>query len=205
MSDMFPVGFVEMVCDGVDCPYAMIRSYELNGDMNSYDDMSTTEDMMSSTEDMITTDDMSTTSTSTSTTDIMNNIERRLNEYMSTTDDMTSTYEYMSTTEYWNISCEDFDFEFEAWQENAIALTDCLQSNDTALYMGHVCQDGNVTMEYYNNSDCSGPALHTQQHFALEGICPQGMYCTVCSLCVHSMDSQPGTPILSRLLFGDYG
>lgn len=145
---MIPGGVV-MVCDGVDCPYAMVRSYELNGTaMDMYDGMSTTEDMMISTEDMWgSTEDMS-------------------------TEDMWGSTE---DWESWNSICE--DWEFEAWQEHAIAVSACFQSNDTAIFMEHVCQDGNFTVEYYNNSDCSGTALHTEPHFAHEGICPQ----VVCS------------------------
>jgi len=140
-SFMLPGG-VEMICDGVDCPYAMVRSYDVNGTDDWMD--STTEEPYWSTGD------------------------NTYDPVWMTTDSMDSD-SGSSSGEDWDCDATDF----VVWEEQAVALQDCFQYNGTNYHIEYVCQDGEFTMQYYLNDECLGSPLHTEPHFAHEGICPQ--------------------------------
>merc|ERR1712106_590740 len=91
---------------------------------------------------------------------------------MGTTDFVYSTLDGSSSGEEWEDFVDCDANEFENWEEAAVALNDCFQYNDSAYFVDYVCQDGEFTMEYYLNADCLGSALHSEPHFAHEGICP---------------------------------
>lgn len=164
-ASAFPDG-VEMVCDGMNCPYAMIRGHELNG----------TEPTM------------------------LPAYEEWQQSLTSTTSD---SYESESTTWEDFIDCD--ATEFVAWQENAVALKDCVYFGDhdgSSIYVDHVCQDGSLTKEYYWDSECSGSTAHSEPFDDDDDMfCRQSMYHIHHSvLCVHSTELLSVTRVFSRLL-----
>jgi len=151
MGDAF-----EMVCGGVDCPFAKIVTYDLNGTNQS---AITMEDGFQIWQDD---DDAFFGSTELS--------------FDSDDDDSGSSSGSgsSSSSEEWMdfIDCD--NNEFESWTETAIVLYDCFQFNGTSFYIDYVChEDGSFDMEYYGNDECSGSPLHSEPHFAGEdGVCP---------------------------------
>ncbi len=163
---------MEMICDGVDCPYAKVRSYSLNG--TDTDTLIMEPDFEDGSGDEI---EYGTTDEPWATTDFM---------YSSTVETDSSSGEDWDWADY--IDCD--ANEFDNWEEIAVAINDCVVYNNTGIL--YVCQDGEFTMEYHDTADCSGSALHSEPHFAHEGICPLGMFpLIVYTFCRHLSVSGP--------------
>jgi len=141
---------IDMVCDGEDCPYATVRSYDVGNltDIALVDGFSTTSDGNSS--------DSGSGSSSSS-----------------------GSGSGSSSSEEWEdfIDCDANDFE--NWGETAIVVADCVPITEgfggITVYQSDSCDDGHFQMALYYNSECIGPAVAEGDHFLNEGVCPEAI------------------------------